>query len=408
MDGGLVLRIQEGGVGRFPEQGELKGLAAGELSDVRAPAAHAATETGGREAPGLRCCADPRVHPDDSDHAHTPSADGAGSRRLAGIEAVVLFGSRARGTARQASDWDIAILSHAAPDDERAARRLFGKLERVHPIVMNPESIEEHCNQGIRIESMIARQGRLLAGDWTPPPCRMEDLDMTPEDLKRNLDIATRDLRSAFLALCDAALDDNPYVENVVEDSQQAAETLAKTIVAGFGLSPATVHDLDVLADQLENAYRGRTRDAEERERFAAAIRDTRARWEHGSRSLRPLPRRAGRAAGANRRSHRTHTAAPDDVDSVVRRSKPRSAECRDGGGQVGRYRGEPCRSNERFRPARPRASSPDSSVGRRRPIDLDRVRPGERASSVAVLAFPAGTAVRRCLQRAAPCGPHS
>ena len=49
----------------------------------------------------------------------------------------------ARGTARQASDWDIAILSLAAPDDERAARRLFGKLERVHPIVMNPESIEE-------------------------------------------------------------------------------------------------------------------------------------------------------------------------------------------------------------------------------------------------------------------------
>ena len=193
---------------------------------------------------------------------------------IPGIEAVVLFGSRARGTARQASDWDIAILSHAAPDDERAARRLFGKLERVHPIVMNPESIEEHCNQGIRIESAIARQGRLLAGDWTPPPCRIEDLDVKPEELRRSLDIATRDLRSAFLALCDAALDDNPYVENVVEYSQQAAETLAKTIVAGFGLSPATVHDLHDLADQLENAYRGRTRDAEERERFAAAIRE--------------------------------------------------------------------------------------------------------------------------------------
>ena len=315
------------------------------------------------------------------------AAEAVGS--IHGIDAVVLFGSRARGTARQASDWDIAILSHAAPDDERAARRLFGKLERVHPIVMNPESIEEYCNQGIRIESMIARQGRLLAGDWTPPPCRMEDLDVTPEDLKRNLDIATRDLRSAFLALCDAALDGNPYVENVVEDSQQAAETLAKTIVAGFGLSPATVHDLDDLADQLENACRGRTRDAEVKRALRRG--NTRVRWEHGSRSLRLLPRRAGRAAGANRRSHRTHAAAPDNVDSVVRRSKPRNAECRDGGGQGGRYCGEPCRGNERFRPARPRSSSPDSSVGRRRPVDLDRVRPGERASSVAVLALPRG-----------------
>ena len=193
---------------------------------------------------------------------------------IPGIEAVVLFGSRARGTARQASDWDVAILSHAAPDDEQAARRLFGKLQRVHPIVMSPESIEEHCDQGIRIESAIARQGRVLAGDWTPPPCRSEDLDVKPEDFERSLDTTTSDLRGAFFALCNAAFRGAHNAAKVVEESQQAAETLAKTIVAGFGLSPATVHDLDQLADQIENAYRGRARDAEERTRFAAAIRE--------------------------------------------------------------------------------------------------------------------------------------
>ena len=193
---------------------------------------------------------------------------------IPGIEAVVLFGSRARGTARAASDWDVAILSHATPEDEQAARTLLGKLERVYPIVMKPESIEDHCNQGTRLESAIARQGRLLAGEWTPPPCRIENLEVTPEDLGQNLDTATRDLRSAFLALCDAAFKDLLYVLNVVEYSQQAAEMLAKTIIAGFGLSPATVHDLDALAAQLENAYRGRTRDAEERRLFASAIRE--------------------------------------------------------------------------------------------------------------------------------------
>ena len=200
------------------------------------------------------------------------AAEAVGS--IPGIEAVLLFGSRVRGTARQASDWDVAILSHAAPDDEQAARKLFGKLERVHSIVMSSGSIEEHCNQGIRIESAIARQGRLLAGDWTPPSCRTEDLDVKPEDLKRNLETTTSDLRGAFVALCSAAFRDALYSAKVVEESQQAAETLAKTIVAGFGLSPATVHDIDQLADQLENAYRGRTRDAEERKRFAAAIRE--------------------------------------------------------------------------------------------------------------------------------------
>ena len=199
------------------------------------------------------------------------AAEAVGS--IPGIEAVVLYGSRARGTARATSDWDVAILSHAAPEQEKAATRLFHALERVNSIVIKPESIEAHCNQGTRLESAIARQGRLLAGEWTPPPCRIENLDVTPEDLGENLDTAIRDLRSVFLALCDAALDDLRYVPKVVEDSQQAAEALARTVIAGFGLSPVAVHDLEALATQLESAYRGRIRELEERRRFAAAIR---------------------------------------------------------------------------------------------------------------------------------------
>ena len=200
------------------------------------------------------------------------AAEAVGS--IPGIEAVVLYGSRARGTARAASDWDIAILSHAAPDDERAAERLFLHLEQVHSIVMQPESIEEHCNTGTRLEAAIARQGRLLAGVWTPPRCRIEDLDVVHEDLERNLDAAIRDLQVAFFLLCDVAVKELLYVPKLVEESQQAAEALAKSIIAGFGLSPVAVHDLADLATQLENAYRGRRREAEERRRFAAAIRE--------------------------------------------------------------------------------------------------------------------------------------
>ena len=54
---------------------------------------------------------------------------------------------------------------------------------------------------------------------------------------------------------------------------QQATEALVKTIIAGFGLSPVAVHDLDALATQLQNAYRGRIHESEERRRFAAAVR---------------------------------------------------------------------------------------------------------------------------------------
>ena len=212
------------------------------------------------------------------------AAEAVGS--IPGIEAVVLYGSRARGTARATSDWDVAILSHASPDDERAARRVFDDLERVHPIVMKPESIEAHCNEGLRIESAIARQGRLLAGEWTPPPCRTGDLDVEPEDFRKHLETATLDLQSALVALCYAARRELLYVPKVVEESQQAAEAVAKTVIAGFGLSPAAVHDLDELATQLENAYRGRTRDAEDRRSFAATIRalDGNTKAAHGAR----------------------------------------------------------------------------------------------------------------------------
>ena len=212
------------------------------------------------------------------------AAEAVGS--IPGIEAVLLFGSRARGTARATSDWDVAILSHASPDDERAARRVFDDLERVHPIVMKPESIEAHCNEGLRIESAIARQGRLLAGEWTPPPCRTGDLDVEPEDFGKHIDTATHDLRSALVALCATAPRGLLYVPKVVEESQQAAEAVAKAVIAGFGLSPAAVHDLDELATQLENAYRGRTREAEDRRSFAATIRalDGNTKAAHGAR----------------------------------------------------------------------------------------------------------------------------
>ena len=248
------------------------------------------------------------------------AAEAVGS--IPGIEAVVLFGSRAR--ARATSDWDVAILSHASPDDERAARRVFDGLERVHPIVMKPESIEAHCNEGLRIESVIARQGRLLAGEWTPPPCRTGDLDVKPEDFRKHLDTATLDLRSALVVLCATAHRELLYVPKVVEESQQAAEAVAKTVIAGFGLSPAAVHDLDELAAQLANAYRGRTREAEDRRTFAAAIRELDG--QHEGRSRRPLRSGAGRDAGADRGPPPVHPATPDAMDSLVRRETPGNA----------------------------------------------------------------------------------
>ena len=204
---------------------------------------------------------------------HLRRAAAAAVETSPGIEAVVLFGSRARGAAHPRSDWDVAILSRGGAAEERAARASFRGIERVNAIVLTPGSIREHRNQAGRIEAVVAREGRLLAGVWTRPRCRKENLDMEAEEFREGMTIATRDLRGAVTALCDAALDGATYVANVVELSQQAAEGVAKSIIAGFGLSPAAVHDLDGLATQLRSAYRGRGKEREDRLFFASMIR---------------------------------------------------------------------------------------------------------------------------------------
>ena len=112
-----------------------------------------------------------------------------------GVEAVVLFGSRARGTARPKSDWDVAVLSRAESAVERNACRLLGEHERVNAIVLRPEAIEEYRDRATRLEAAIARQGRLLAGTWSRPECRMEDLEMDPDEFREDLEVAIRDIR---------------------------------------------------------------------------------------------------------------------------------------------------------------------------------------------------------------------
>ena len=205
-----------------------------------------------------------------------------------GIEAIVLFGSRARGTAHPKSDWDVAVLSRAESAVEQDACRLLGEHERVNAIVLRPEAIEEYRDRATRLEAAIARQGRLLAGTWSRPECRMEDLEMDPDEFREGLEVAIRDIQNAVSLLCDAALDGDEYVPNLVELSQQAAEAVAKSIVAGHGLTPTATHELNELATQLENAYRGR-RGGAERRRFAEAIRDLNGntRAAHGARYAR-------------------------------------------------------------------------------------------------------------------------
>ena len=206
-------------------------------------------------------------------------------RRAPEVEAVVLFGSRARGTAGPGSDWDIALVEKNGKAPE-AAYRLLGALPGVRLLGIGAGEIERHKDIAGALEAALARQGVTLAGAWQRPACRKEALSMDVVRMRANLDNTTDAVTRAVMAGIDhlhargrRRSDWTP----VTTGSVDAAEHMAKAVLTGYGLSPREVHFLDALAEQLANACRGRNdpRQAEWAERIRAMNGTTRTRRLH-------------------------------------------------------------------------------------------------------------------------------
>ena len=84
-----------------------------------------------------------------------------------GVQAVVLFGSRATGKARATSDWDVAVISDRggtgveSPHDEPLRR-----LGDVDVIRLASWQIEMSAHKHGTLGQRIAREGVVLAGGW--------------------------------------------------------------------------------------------------------------------------------------------------------------------------------------------------------------------------------------------------
>lgn len=181
-------------------------------------------------------------------------------RREPVVEAVVLFGSRARGTASPRSDWDVALIEKNGRAPE-TVYRLLGELPGVRPLRIGADEVERHKDTAGALEAALVRQGITLAGDWKRPECQEEGLSMDVVRVRASLanatdqvDIAVRTGIEHLYATGRRRTDWTPLTTGSVD----AAEHVAKAIVAGYGLSPREVHFLDTLAEQLETAYRGR------------------------------------------------------------------------------------------------------------------------------------------------------
>ena len=206
-------------------------------------------------------------------------------RQAPAVEAVVLFGSRARGTAGPASDWDIALIAKSGKTPE-AAYRLFGELPGVRLLEFQAGEIERHKDTAGALEAALARQGITLAGAWRRPACRKEALSMDMVRIRAHLANATDQVDKAVRAGIEhlyAMEWERGDWTLLTTGSVDAAEHVAKAVLTGYGLSPREVHFLDALAEQLATAYRGRNdpRQAAWAERIRAMNGTTRTRRLH-------------------------------------------------------------------------------------------------------------------------------
>ena len=228
-------------------------------------------------------------------------------RQNEAIQAVLLYGSRSRGDHRRGSDYDIAIVT-SLPRKEafEAAKLLYdGDLEKKYwteLVFRSPKELERYANTAGTLESRLAREGVLIAGEWTRPECREgTELDIEIEKALEWADVATWNGSRATSWLDVSSSEGWPGDNVAATRVQRMAEQVTKGILATFGIYETDIHDLDGTADELANAYLDNGWKQSERSEFGNRIRGIESKGraavcaEKRKRTFEPLDETIGR-----------------------------------------------------------------------------------------------------------------
>ena len=217
------------------------------------------------------------------------------------IEAILLYGSRARGDHRRGSDYDLAVVSSLSRKEAtEAARRLYDEnLVKKHwteIATTSSEDLDRYANTAGTLESRIAREGVLIAGEWNRPKCKEgRELDIDIEKALEWSHTAIANGLTATMWLKIASSEGWPGDNEAATRVQRMAEQVAKGVVATVGIHESDIHDLDRTADELHDAYRDTRWRETERRRFASRIRGLKSkgraalRAENWKRPFEPL-----------------------------------------------------------------------------------------------------------------------
>lgn len=182
--------------------------------------------------------------------------------------AVVLFGSRARGTARPDSDWDLALIAETGhPAVQTTSVPELGG--QVQVISIPPNVLRGKRNAPGHIARNVLLDGRLLAGSLPAVGKIRRNPPMQPQEFQQMSSSILQAVKMAGAGFADAAESlakgdpDSCYASAVsfVQFTADATEHLAKLMLVRRGLQPVRTHDLHALAQQLENTGPGHRED---------------------------------------------------------------------------------------------------------------------------------------------------
>ncbi|MEX2154657.1 MAG: HEPN domain-containing protein [Gemmatimonadaceae bacterium] len=177
---------------------------------------------------------------------------------------IVLFGSRARGSAKEHSDYDIFVEFDA---DRGALKAIHAQIRALFLSsgwtldfkLARRGDLERRRDDPGTIEWDVAREGKLLYADPAAPktlalPDRVrEPSPEPPESVGEWLEAAERDLRHCRKHQEDAEGPDTYYPE-ICWLSHQAAEKYLKALLVSRRVHPERTHDLKELLAALRAA----------------------------------------------------------------------------------------------------------------------------------------------------------
>lgn len=182
--------------------------------------------------------------------------------KIPGVEAVVLFGSRAIGSANENSDWDVAIVHSESKPKDIPMHRDFSIHQVDVPLISLRKYIEESHNVGT-LAHELAVNGDVLAGSI--PPFDNRRLVVSKEELARHVEFAFHGLAMAIAEIAVDMSHGDPHdsLDNIPANyssapSANGAERIAKALCVHLGVTYRHTHSVKELAELVPKKWRAK------------------------------------------------------------------------------------------------------------------------------------------------------